>query len=397
MIGASIVIIGAGPYGLSLAAHLAQRKVAHRIFGQPMQFWSQLASAGGERFLKSFCFGTSIPSPTPGATFADYNRPRGLETFEPCSFRNFVEYGLYFKQRHVDWVEATDVTSVERRERGFVVVLETGESVIASHVVVATGLAGYACIPDEFQMQAPDLVTHTSAIENFSDFREADVAVVGAGQSALEAAALLHETGARPQLLFRKPSINWMTRTPRQRDLWQRIRSPLTDLGSGPKAWALTKFPGAVHHFPTALRKDIVKRHLPPEGAWWLRSRVEQRVPIHPNARVHDVRRRGARVQLKVIQQNPAREYAIEVDKIVVGTGYKVDVDQLGFLETTLRSAVDRIERAPRLNANFELSVPGCYFVGPASAMSFGPLFRFVAGAGYTSDVVSRHLALAVS
>ena len=34
-----VAIIGAGPYGLSLAAHLAAANVNVRVFGQPMQFW----------------------------------------------------------------------------------------------------------------------------------------------------------------------------------------------------------------------------------------------------------------------------------------------------------------------------------------------------------------------
>ena len=52
----AVAIIGAGPYGLSLAAHLAARNVEHRIFGRPMQFWSHIAEAGGERYLKSYLF-----------------------------------------------------------------------------------------------------------------------------------------------------------------------------------------------------------------------------------------------------------------------------------------------------------------------------------------------------
>src|SRR6185312_16558536 len=34
-----VAIIGAGPYGLSLAAHLAASKVSFRVFGRPMELW----------------------------------------------------------------------------------------------------------------------------------------------------------------------------------------------------------------------------------------------------------------------------------------------------------------------------------------------------------------------
>jgi FAD-dependent urate hydroxylase len=388
-----VVIVGAGPYGLSLAAHFAYGKVAHRIFGQPMQFWSKLADAAGERFLKSFCFGTSIPAPARGSTLPDYNAPRDLETFAPCSIRNFVDYGLWFARRNVSWVEQTDVIGVERRGRSFCVSLADGELAPASSVVVATGLSGYALIPREFLPLAPDLVAHTSAIQRFSDYEGADVAVIGSGQSALEAAALLSESGARPQMIVRGPSVAWNTRAPRRRNPWQRIRSPLSDLGSGPKAWALTRFPGCLSRAPAALRTKIVRQHLRAEGAWWLRKRVEERVPIQCDSRETKAVKAGDRALLKVFQGQSGREIEIVVDKVVLGTGYDIDVDRLEILDADVRGAIDRIGGAPKLDSNFESSVPGLYIIGPASAMSFGPLFRFVAGAAYSSKTVSGRLA----
>ena len=118
----AVAIIGAGPYGLSLAAHLSARKVEHRIFGHPMRFWSDIAKAGGERYLKSFCFGTNISTPADGYSFADYNEPRGLETFEPCSIADFVAYGQWFQKKNVPWVEPVEVEHVERQS-GFAILL----------------------------------------------------------------------------------------------------------------------------------------------------------------------------------------------------------------------------------------------------------------------------------
>jgi cation diffusion facilitator CzcD-associated flavoprotein CzcO len=143
----AIAIIGAGPYGLSLAAHLAARNIEHRIFGHPMRFWSQIAEAGGERYLKSFCFGTNISIPTPGFSFADFSEPRGLETFEPCSMGDFAAYGLWFQQRNVPWVEPIDVELIERQMDGFAITLSDGERLVAAHVVIATGLACFDHIP----------------------------------------------------------------------------------------------------------------------------------------------------------------------------------------------------------------------------------------------------------
>ena len=57
-----VAIIGAGPYGLSLAAHLQAAGVSYRHFGSPMWLWRQAMPQG--MYLKSQGFAST--SPTPG-------------------------------------------------------------------------------------------------------------------------------------------------------------------------------------------------------------------------------------------------------------------------------------------------------------------------------------------
>jgi len=388
-----VAVIGAGPYGLSLAAHFKGRNIEHRIFGQPMQFWRQIAEAAGERYLKSYCFGTNISAPKSGFSFADYNRPLGLETFEPCSMANFADYGLWFQQNQVPWVEPVNVANVRRIAEGFAVTLANGEQFAASNVVVATGLSCFANVPSALATLPRCRVIHTSTIRSFSTFEGRSVAVIGAGQSALEAAALLYEAGARPELLVREGEILWHNQVSQNRSLWRRLRSPISGLGTGPKAWALTHFPGAMHRMPEEFRTRFVKTHLPAEGAWWLRERFENRVPVHLHATVVEASEVDGRVALQVRYGDTGEVRQLDVDQVIAGSGYDISVDRLCFLNPELRSEVRRIERSPQLNANFESSVPGLSFVGSSSAMSFGPLFRFVVGADYTARTVADHLA----
>jgi pyruvate/2-oxoglutarate dehydrogenase complex dihydrolipoamide dehydrogenase (E3) component len=142
---------------------------------------------------------------------------------------------------------------------------------------------------------------------------------------------------------------------------------------------------------PETLRTRFVKSHLPPEGAWWLRERVENRVPVHVSTTVEEARETAAGVILKVKDANGTRE--IEVDQVVAGSGYDLNVRRLAFLDPALRTEIELIEGSPRLNGTFESSVPGLRFIGPISGMSFGPLFRFVAGAEYSGLTVAGHLA----
>lgn len=389
----AVAIVGAGPYGLSIAAHLAAKNVPHRIFGYAMSFWSQIADAGGKRYLKSYCFGTNISAPSPGSTFADYSRPRGLETFEPCSIRDFAAFGRWFQGKNVPWLEPLQVEKITkaRGSQYFTLLLSDGQSFSASHVVIATGLSCFAYTPSVLAWLPRVLAGHTSEITSFAQFEGRDVAVIGGGQSALEVAALLLEAGARPQLLVRAAAILWNKRILQDRGLWQRIRSPISGLGTGPKAWVLTNLPGALHYIPERLRIRFLKQHLPPEGAWWLRDRVEGLMPIHFMTTISDARERNGRAELRLNANGSRRQ--LTVDYVVAGSGYQIDIESLHYLDPTLRRAVICYAGAPRLNARFESSVNGLRFVGPASAMSFGPLFRFVVGAEYTARVVSADIA----
>ena len=387
-----VAIIGAGPYGLSLAAHLTHRGVDNRVFGRPMAFWAQIAAAGEERYLKSLCFGTSISTPVPGYRFADYNLPRGLETFEPCSMANFVDYGRWFQQNQVPGVEPEDVVGVESDGEDYRIALQGGARFKASHVVVATGLAKFAMAPKPLADLPATLATHSSRVADFRIFSGRSVAVVGAGQSALEAAALLLEAGATPHLIAREEKLLWHTRVRAERSLWRKLRSPLSGLGTGPKAWALTNYPGLVRHLPDPWRIEFVKRHLPPEGAWWLRPRVEDKVRIHTGAAVAEARACAGGVELR-LRRLDGCETRLECEHVIAGTGYRVDVDRLDFLSPDIRARVGRLQGSPKLNGAFESTVRGLYFVGPASALSFGPLFRFVIGAEYTSRTLAGSLA----
>jgi FAD-dependent urate hydroxylase len=389
----AVAIIGAGPYGLSLAAHLSARKIENRIFGHPMRFWSDIAEAGGERYLKSFCFGVNLSTPAVGYSFADYNVPRGLETFEPCSIANFTAYGRWFQQHNVPWVEPTEVEHVDQQSGGFAIHLSDGERFVADRVVIATGLSGFAYIPPVLASLPPALAVHSSRVTSFAAFKGCEVAVVGAGQSALEAAALLREAGAQPQLLVRKNSIIWHDRSSFKPSLWERLRWPISALGRGLKAKALSDFPGAMHRVPARWRTRFVKAHLPAEGAWWLRHRVENQLPVHLGAEVVAAREESGRVALELRLADDAGERRLMVDHVIAGTGYDIDVERLAFISRDLRCAIQRLVRAPKLSATFETSISGLHFIGPSSAMSFGPLFRFVTGAEYSARVVSAYLS----
>jgi hypothetical protein len=381
-----VAIVGAGPYGLSLATHLRDAGVGFRIFGKPMQTWREMPRG---MFLKSFCFATSVYTPDGRDGFVSYSEERGLEAFEPCSIADFARYGVWVQQRRIPELEETTVANVSRKGSIFKLTLADGKMCRAECVVIAAGVVHFASMPRELRGLPRDLASHTSQHSEYDSFAGKDVCIVGGGQSAFEAARLLSEAGARPQLLVRAPEVSFSSQMPPSRSLWERVRRPQSVLGPGLKNWVLEKFPLFMHHVPDRWRVPFVKSHLGPQGAWWLRRQIEGKVPISTGCSIVRAAPAGGRLALRV-RSKGGTEREVVCDHAIAATGYVVDIDRLEFIDADLRRSLRRIERGPALDVRFQSSVPGLYFVGLASSLSFGPLFRFVAGAAPTSRVLAR-------
>jgi FAD-dependent urate hydroxylase len=355
-----------------------------------MEWWLTLPPSLG---LKSHDFATNVHVPHRGYRFVEYCRAQGKSLAEPIPFALFAEYGQWVQRRLLPQVEPCRVTCVSRCDGGFQVTLETGERVLATAVVVCTGLAHWQHVPSAFGSLPRELVSHTSERIEFGRFRGRDVTVIGAGASALEAATLMHESGARVRLLVRggPPEFGGVPTNPRP--LKERLLYPPSSLGPGRKNFLLDRLPSAAHHLLSDDRRvRLTRTHLGPLGPWWLRDRFQGKVEVHHGCQVVKAAEVPAGVLL-TIRGEGQRAWRLRTDQVVCGTGYEIDVDRLPLLDVCIREQVHRIARAPRLTANFETSVRGLYFAGPGAMFSFGPLFRFVAGAAHAAPVVARHLS----
>jgi FAD-dependent urate hydroxylase len=384
-----VAIIGAGPYGLSLAAHLRTRGVKYRIFGEPMRFWRNMPEGVN---LKSLAFATSIYVPERGHSFPQWCLQQGLEDFEPCTMQSFATYGCEMQRRFVPDLEEVLVTNVAMRERMFEVTLGTGERFFSRKVVVCTGLSGLAQVPNVLRNLGQDRMRHTSDISDYSEFRNKKVAVIGAGASAIEAGALVHEAGGSSEVFVRAHEAIFHGRTPRIRPLWQRIKDPVTVLGASRRSWVLQHLPLLVHLLPLERRTRFVKGYLGPSSPWWIQDRVFGKVPIHVRHELTAAAISDNRVQLK-LRDGEGQTRAVDVDFVIAGTGYDVAVARLAYLDPELVGRIQCIERSPALNSHFESSVSGLHFIGPLSFMCFGPLFRFVTGAEVAAPRLARRLS----
>src|SRR5579872_4372224 len=204
-----IAIIGAGPYGLSVASHTQSISgLRIKIFGKPMSFWERQMPEG--MLLRSGWEASHLADPQRGLSLDAYKEQVRNHLSSPVPLDRFVEYGRWFQQTAVPNVDTRNVTSVRTDGTGFSIQLEDGTSVKAKRVIVAAGISAFAWSPPEFDKLPVSLASHSSEHCNLAKFSKKRVTVVGGGQSALESAALLHESGADVCLIVRKPRICWL-------------------------------------------------------------------------------------------------------------------------------------------------------------------------------------------
>jgi thioredoxin reductase len=393
-----LAIIGAGPYGLSLAAHLRACGSDFRIFGSPMHTWLTQMPKG--MFLKSEGFASFLYDPGSTFTLAHYCKQEGLPYADegiPVPLDTFAAYGIAFQRKFVPDLENKQVLLVRRSPGGFQLLLSDGEQFVVRRLVMATGIGYFGFVPPVLAGLPGELVTHSSQHRIADCFKGRSVTVVGAGASALDLAALLHQSGASVHVVARKPVIRFHDppeTTPRS--LWQRVRHPITGLGSGWKLVFFANAPQAFRYLPEHTRLDAVRRTLGPAPGWFVKDQVVGKVAFHLGVTITHASVHGSGVSLD-LTDNSGTRHTHTADHVIAATGYKVDLRRLPFLDSGLRERIRCVEQSPVLSANFECSVPGLYFVGTAAANTFGPLMRFAYGAGFTSRRLSSHLAKSIA
>jgi cation diffusion facilitator CzcD-associated flavoprotein CzcO len=389
------VIVGAGPYGLSIAAHLRSAGVSFRIFGHAMDSWRAHMPKG--MMLKSDGFASDIYDPESALTLKKFCAERGIayhHTDVPVRLDTFCAYGQAFRERLVPDLEEKDVVSVTRLPEGFLVRLDSGEELRARRVVLAVGITYFKYIPEALVGLGPDYVSHTYQQNDLTPFRGRDVVVVGGGASAIELAGLLKEAGADVQLVARRKELVFHNPPPigKRRSLWQRLRHPQSGLGPGMKSWVMANWPQFFRYLPVQKRLDLVRTTLGPSAGWTSKKQVLGKVPLQLGSTPVSATVQDGMVHLKV-RAADGSERVVVTEHVITGTGYKVDMTRLSFLSSEIRRDLQLVSTSPALSTHFESSVPGLYFVGLAAANTFGPLMRFAFGAEFAAQRVTESVA----
>jgi thioredoxin reductase len=384
-------IIGAGPYGLSIAAHFRSRGIPFRIFGRLMDSWQTHMPKG--MCLKSDGFASSIYDPDGEFTLAHFCAERGIGYSDaglPVRLDTFTAYGLAFKERKVPELEDKMVTSVERLQDGFRLTLDNRETVTARRVVLAVGITHFEHLPAELANLPAEFLSHSFRHHDLEPFRGRNVVVIGGGSSATDLAGLLHEAGAEVQLVSRRTALKFHGAPQTdKRSWWQKIKRPQSGIGPGWRLRFLANAPMAFHYLPQSLRLEAVRRVLGPSGGWFAKDKVMGRVPLLLGYTLQAAEVQDGRVRLH-LRALDGSDREVLTDHVIAATGYKVDLDRLKFLSSEIRSKIKVVNGAPVLSSGFESSIRGLYFAGITAANSFGPVMRFAFGAGFTARTLTR-------
>jgi thioredoxin reductase len=380
-----VAIVGAGPYGLATAAYLHRAGIEPRVFGRPMEFWRRHMPRG--MLLRSSPSASSISHPDRELTLAEYyERSGGVQPPNPVPLESFIAYADWFRDQIGVQTDSRRVTRVERARGRFQLDLDDSDRIEVQRVVIAGGIASFAWWPPVFRGLDHSLAVHAVDVRETAPFKGKRVAVIGAGQSALESAALLHEADAEVEVVARAAGVRWIP-TP-SRGLTARIErltcAP-TEVGPRGISW-VAALPDVFRRLPQAVQAQIGPACIAPMGAYWLPTRLRD-VPITLGRKVVAAARRNGRVAL-MLDDGGTRQ----VDHIVLGTGFRIDVRRYDFLGPELVRALRLAAGAPVLDTGLEASVPGLHFVGAPASQTFGPVMRFVVGTAYAAPAVARSL-----
>jgi len=383
-----LLVIGAGPFGLAVARYAKAHGMDHLVVGRPMGFWKDNIPAG--MLLRS---GVDWHlDPLGELTFESYAHDQDIDLADlnPLGVDPYLAYVEWFQQRAGVEIENDTVASLEfsdapeRPGSRFVAKLRSGTVVNADRVVLAVGFHSFAHVPSELADRVPaERRVHTRDFVDFSDVGGQRFAIVGGRQSAFEWAALLKEGGAETvHLVYRHDTPAFSASD------WSWVGGMLDQSEKQPGWW---------RQLPEAERTRIGQRFWA-EGRLklepWLAPRIEvPGIELWPHTHVAGARTDPAGdLELELTDATGTATGTIAVDRVILATGYQVDMDRVRVLGPELRRHLRTTEGSPVLEPGFRSSVPGLYIASMPAVRDFGPFLAFTVSVPAAARMIGQAL-----
>jgi cation diffusion facilitator CzcD-associated flavoprotein CzcO len=372
-----LLIIGAGPFGLAMAAWAESRGLECTVVGLPMAFWRSNMPTG--MLLRSTCDWHLDPAAVHTIDAWLASTGRSCSEVEPLSLDFYLDYVDWFREQTGIRTHAATVLRLDRNADQFVATLDDGESIHARAVVVAIGLRYFANLPEEITSVLPaDSFSHTCDSIDLGRLRNRRCLIVGGRQSAFEWAALLHEAGAR------SVHVSFRHDTPAfEQSDWSWV-PPLVDRTSTDGGW--------YRRLPQN-EKDAITRRMWQEGRArlepWLAPRIShESVHVWPRTEVSSGSRSGGAIEVRLDNGQ-----SLVVDHILLATGYKVDMTRIAFLrDGNLWPGLELNDGYPCLDTNLQSSHRGLFITGQPAVRDFGPFFGFTVSVRASAERIGAAL-----
>jgi cation diffusion facilitator CzcD-associated flavoprotein CzcO len=385
-----VAVVGAGPFGLSVAAHLAPHRHV-RTFGEPMHTWRALMPP--DMLMRSHWDETKLSCPGDRGTLQHWAAETGVGRREPLPLEMFLRYSDWFRSSFVPESDPANVSQIERTNGSFAITTAAGDSVEAKRLVLAVGVMPFPRVPAPLAGIDDPRIAYGVEPTVFDGLRGKRVVVLGGGQNGLESAALALRAGAESVEIVVRSDVRWFTPrehwVPRSRLRRRLYRLAYPVIGFGPPP--INRFvlrPELFAKLPLRAREYLNTRLLRPGGSPWIRGEIEGRVAITSQRTLVRAKALPAGIQL-TLDDGTTRE----ADQLVVCVGYRFDLGRLTWLAAPVRERIACDEGWPVLDRAFRTTDPAIQFVGYAAQRRFGPLSRFVAGTTFTAErAASLHL-----
>lgn len=377
--GVHMLIIGAGPFGLSLSAYARHLGLEHQLVGQPMDFWKTHMPQG--MYLRS---GRDWHlDPLNVHTIEKFLQTRGLtpSDVEPLSLRLYLDYVEWFQeQKQIETIPLC-VQRLDRCRDGknrFRATMSDGQTIAARCVVLAPGFKYFKYLPPDLVARLPrGRYSHTCDRVEFDDLKGKRCLIIGGRQSAFEWAALASEAGASAVHLshrhnspaFAESDWTWVT--------------PLVE--------AMDEHPGWYRALSKS-DKEALNQRFWEEGRLkvepWLEARVRKdTVKLWPGTQVMTCRE-SANGELEVALDNGT---VLTVDHLILATGYKVNMNQVPFLaEGNCLDALATSNGYPVLDEQFRTTIPGLFITSMPATQDFGPFFAFTVSVRASARIIGH-------
>lgn len=375
----SLLLVGTGPFGLSLAAYLNHKNIEYMHVGSSMDYWKNHMPK--MMVLRSAC--DWHLDPINEDTILKYLETKQLKPadVEPLTLDFYLGYTEWFQlQKGISPLPAW-IKKLDRADGHFSASFDDGKTIQAEKVILAVGLRYFKNIPEPYSSMFPNgRYHHTAEFVDFSILKDKRVLIIGGRQSAFEWTALIHEQGAK------NIHMTYRHETPAfEPSDWAWV-NPIMDSMVDNPAWFRNI---------SQEEKDKVTKRMWAEGRLklepWLAKRVTQdTIRLHPQTHVTECKE----LPTKELQITLNDNSSLLIDHVILATGYKMDITRIPLIANGNIASELKVQNGfPVLDETFQSSIPNLYFTGLPAAQDFGPFFGFTAAAKTSAKIIGRALS----